>query len=175
MTETSETTFRDTVSPTGDAMADAALVAGRMVSSVVDECQRRGLNDANALGLVMAASLSLFVERQGTEAALGFVGETVQFLNQSLIYLADQVPYDAEDGPGVIARLNLDPIKTKTKTKAVYRAMQCVVRSASGAFFLVDVSPTDARIGAMSLDEVKNWVRRHGSQEEAQDLIARLA
>lgn len=155
-----------------DPMALAAVHVSNIITSCLEICAGHGLDDEKTLGLAIASSLSLYIDRHGPDEALGFIGDTIKYFEQSLIHLADRVPYDVDRGPGVVARLDYAPFRTRRGT--VNMATQCVVRSTSGTLFLLDVSPGHASIQPMSCDEAEAWARKHGSPDEVDEIISRL-
>ncbi len=158
--------------PSPDPLAHSAEIIRKILLFGINERLKNGVVNEQTLGLIIAESLSLFVEHYGPEAALGFIGETKQYLDQSLLSLVDKIPYDTDDGPGIIARLEYDPIVTSTGR--VNRAMRCIVRSRSGAIYLLDVSQNNATMVPMSIKEATAWVKKFSAEHDAPAIIELL-
>ncbi|CAK0753011.1 hypothetical protein CCP1ISM_40003 [Azospirillaceae bacterium] len=154
------------------SMEHSAEIITNILLFALNECQKHGVDNDRAIGLAIAASLSLFVDQNGPEATLGFIGETKQYLDQAAANLVNQVLYDAEDGPGIIARLGYDPIMTSSGP--VNLGMQCIVRAQSGALFLLDVFHSNAKMHLITLEEATEWVMKYGHPSDTNAIIERL-
>jgi hypothetical protein len=144
----------------------------RLLALEIGEYPEPGGEDGNVLGMAIATSLSLFVERNGPHAALGFIGEIKEYLGQALAHLAEHAGSDVESGPGIIARRGYDPIKTSVGP--VNRAMCGVVRSRSGSLYLLDVSHNDAVMLPMTAAEAAAWLLEHGGEKDIAAIVDRL-
>ncbi len=170
------TRFEDDT-PAMDPVVRVESLIKKALSFIVAEAEKHGIDDERTLGLAIASALSAFVERRGAEDSLGFIGETLNYLEYALAHLAEQIPDsgislgDRSHTCGIIARVGFDRVKTKAGTVAM--TTQSIIRSSLGSLFLLEVSDGAARMIPITLAQAVDWVDKYCAGDAA-IIISRL-
>ncbi len=156
----------------------AAMIINDTLASAITKCREQGVEEEMALSLAIASCLSAFAHSHGQKAALGFIGETLKFIDHTMEFFGREIvgsakgDLDSIDGPGVIARFDFAPIMTRSGE--FYMKTQCIVKSLSGELFFMNIAENDTYMSPIDRAGAIDWIVKHCDSQESAKILQNI-